>query len=357
MYRIPRRLATIMSAEVNWNLFDEIQHNVIHSDREPSRSISPETGARECEFCTGKNFVYEDGYCCCTQCGGIAEDVVIHSKELSYASETSKQQVRVGMPVNPLLPTSSLGSVIAAKGRYNPTTKKMCQYHQWNSMPYKERSLWSVYNRIMNKARRGGISNVLIDEAKSIYKNLSEVNISRGSNRNGLIAACVYVSCKRNNVPRSVKEIAAMFDLTVPELTKGAKRLHDIMNRCRKQIHHKSADDISTTVKTTGAADFIARFCSSLEMPPNIIQLCRSVAQRATDLGIVDENTPPSVASGCIFLVVQIVPTAETPISKKSISSACNISEVTIGKCYKKLYPYRSYLIAEEEAKQFNISL
>lgn len=344
--------------DVNWNLFDEIQNSTRSAcDTEPSRSISPEAGIRQCEFCSSKTFVFEDGYCCCTHCGGIAEDVMMHSKELSFASETSKQQVRVGLPVNPLLPTSSLGSVIASKGKFNPTTKKMCQYHQWNSMPYKERSLWSVYNKIMNKARRGGISNILIDEAKSIYKSLSEVNISRGSNRNGLIAACVYVSCKRNNVPRSVKEIAAMFDLSVPELTKGAKRLHDIMNRCRKQIHHKSADDISMTVKTTGAADFIERFCSSLNMPAHIVQFSRNVAQRATELGIVDENTPPSVASGCIFMVVQMVPMLGSRISKKNISKACNISEVTIGKCYKKLYPYRSYLITEEEIKKFNVTM
>ena len=182
------------------------------------------------------------------------------------------------------------------------------------------------------------------------------MNISRGSNRNGLIAACIYVSCKRNNVPRSVKEVAAMFDLTVPELTKGAKRLHEIMNMCRKQIHHTTANtEHSTTVKTTGAADFIDRFCSSLELTPDIIDLCRHVANTATELGIVDENTPPSVASGCIFLVAQMISCLKCTVTKKNISTACNISEVTIGKCYKKLYPYRSYLFTEEHAAKYDI--
>lgn len=355
---------------MNWNLFDDFEKQTRKGVRRKKSTSPPPNSSQNqnqnqsqnqkqtCMYCGSSNFIYDDGCCCCTKCGGIAEEVIIHSKEHSFVSDSTRQMVRVGMPANPLLPTSSLGSVISAKGKYVPAMKKMCQYHQWNSMPYKERSLWTVYTRIMNKAKRGGISNVLIDEAKSIYKNLSEVNISRGSNRNGLIAACVYVSCKRNNVPRSVKEIADMFDLTVPELTKGAKRLHEIMNMCRKQIHHTTGNqETSTTVKTTDASDFIDRFCSSLNVSSDVINLCMTVSRKASDLGIVDENTPPSVASGCIYLVMHVIPSLRTSITKKNISEACKISEVTIGKCFKKLFPYRTYLFSKEEISYFGVVL
>tara|TARA_B110000881_G_C18578605_1_gene520212 strand:- start:1082 stop:2128 length:1047 start_codon:yes stop_codon:yes gene_type:complete len=337
----------------DWAVFDRLTKPCIENKCGLQTNTQIEN---TCDHCRSTQFIYEDGLCCCTQCGAVADDIMFHSKEQSFASDTTRQMVRVGMPTNPLLPTSSLGSVISSKGKRTPAMKKMCQYHQWNSMPYRERSLWTVYNKIMNKAKRGGISNLLINEAKSIYKSLSEVSISRGSNRNGLIAACVYVSCKRNNVPRSVKEIAQMFDLTVPELTKGAKKLHEIMNMCHKQIHHtNSIVNLSTTVKTTGAADFIDRFCSSLNVGPDIIKLCTTVANSATDIGIVDENTPPSVASGCIFLVTQTIPSLRNKITKKNISEACNISEVTIGKCFKKLFPYRSYLFTKEDVLNFGV--
>jgi len=389
------------SEDKYWEIFDAFNTDTQRNTTSPTSDVvakgrngesgsenSMETITHICSYCQNSDFIFEDGLCCCKQCGGISEDVLMHSKEHSFSSDKSKQVVRVGMPENPLLPSSSLGSVISARGKYMPAMKKMCQYHKWNSMPYKERSLWNVYNKIMEKAHRGGISNALIDEAKSIYKNLSEVNISRGSNRNGLIAACVYVSCKRNNVPRSVKEIAHMFNLTVPELTKGAKKLHEVMNLCRKQIHHtknvsssantnakrdshkkndsneskkeKTEFDVdlsSITVKTTNAGDFMERFCSSLNMAPEIIQLCIRVADAATDLGIVDENTPPSIASGCIFLVIQVMPSIKNSISKKSISLSCNISEVTIGKCLKKLFPYRTYLFTKEDIDRFGIVL
>ena len=46
------------------------------------------------------------------------------------------------------------------------------------------------------------------------------------------------------------------------------------------------------------------------------------------------DNTPPAMASGCIYLLIKL---KDLDISKKNISDKCNISEVTINKCYKKL--------------------
>ena len=52
------------------------------------------------------------------------------------------------------------------------------------------------------------------------------------------------------------------------------------------------------------------------------------------DLNIISENTPPSIAAGCIFYFIK---EGNINISKKDISEVCKISEVTINKCTKKL--------------------
>ena len=49
---------------------------------------------------------------------------------------------------------------------------------------------------------------------------------------------------------------------------------------------------------------------------------------------IISENTPPSIAAGCIFYFIK---EGDINISKKDISEVCKISEVTINKCTKKL--------------------
>ena len=51
-------------------------------------------------------------------------------------------------------------------------------------------------------------------------------------------------------------------------------------------------------------------------------------------MNLIYDNTPPAMATGCIYLLLQL---KNSDISKKVISENCNISEVTINKCYKKL--------------------
>ena len=64
-----------------------------------------------------------------------------------------------------------------------------------------------------------------------------------------------------------------------------------------------------------------------MEIIKDISNICKS-------LNLVYDNTPSAMASGCIYLLLQL---KKIDISKKMISDNCNISEVTINKCYKKL--------------------
>ena len=50
---------------------------------------------------------------------------------------------------------------------------------------------------------------------------------------------------------------------------------------------------------------------------------------------IISENTPPSIAAGCIFYYIK--KNSLENITKKNISDICKISEVTINKCTKKI--------------------
>ena len=71
-------------------------------------------------------------------------------------------------------------------------------------------------------------------------------------------------------------------------------------------------------------------------------------------LDIVDENTPPSISAGTIYLVLSL---CNIEINKKDISKACKISEVTISKCFKKLYQSRDKLIPIMAIDKYNIAL
>jgi transcription initiation factor TFIIB len=80
--------------------------------------------------------------------------------------------------------------------------------------------------------------------------------------------------------------------------------------------------------------DFIDRFSSKLALSENERKIIHKVALICETEKIISDNTPPSMASGCIYLYCKI---KNNKITKKDISDICKISEVTINKCFKKL--------------------
>ena len=275
------------------------------------------------------NYQSFNGQIKCKVCSNIISNIIDNPEWRYYGNKDSKMgdPTRCGMPVNNLLPESSVGSTVSFKGN-NKTMSQIRKYQQWNGMPYKERSLYKVFLKIQGICERNHISSKIISESKSLYSIISETKISRGSNREGIIAACVYFACKQCNVPRSSTEISEIFDLNKTTMTKGIKKCQEIifMNKNNKDRLSKS-DSIKPS-------DFIERFCNKLDIDENNTSSILKICNIAIENDIISENTPPSIASGCIYYYIK---KKNINKSKKDLSEVCLISEVTINKCCKKL--------------------
>ena len=291
-----------------------------------------------CFSCNDTNLINDNGRIICKKCGNINCDIIDTNPEWRYyGSEDSKYSdpTRVGLPTNALLPQSSLGSTISFKYGESYEMKKIRNYHLWNAMPYKERSLYNVFDSIQVRALNHGIPLCIIEEAKNLYKQISDVRIHRGSNRCGIIASCIYKACRLQDSPRSAKEIADMFKLNISHMTKGCKKFEEIinMNICNNNTMNNNI---------TKSSDFVQRFCSKLNIGTNICHLCIHVCDKSEEYNLVSKCIPPSIAAGSIFLICTLL---KINITKKEISQTCQISEVTISKCYKKLYNYQEHII------------
>ena len=313
-----------------WSIFDSLP-KVTESDCKSS------TGCN----CDGDDVVLDDGNYICKKCNTIVERFIDMQAEWRYYgcddSKTS-DPTRCGMPVNALLPNSSIGSLISNQYNESYDMKIIRKYHMWNSMSYKERSLYSIFDTITVCAANNGIPNSIIEEAKVFYKQLSESKISRGDNRSGLIASSIYMSCKSAKVPRSTKEIAKIFNLKPKTMTKGCKKFQEIMN---------------IDVDSSCSVDFIQRFSSKFDIHQDIKALCTHVIRVADELNIVTDNTPPSIAAAALYLCSQA---CDVGLTKKELADACEISQVTLTKCFKKLHTYRAMLFPPEAIDKYNIS-
>ena len=309
-----------------------------------------EGGNNKCdkeECCKLKeNYQNDNGTITCKECSNIITNICNNPEWRYYGSKDNKNNdpTRCGMPINSILPESSVGSSVSYSSN-SPSMVQIRKYQQWSGMPYKERSLYKVFLTIQNTCLVNNIPSIIIEEAKSIYSIISKTKISRGSNRQGIIAACVYFACKECRVPRSSQEIADIFDLNKNTMTKGIKKCQEIIYMNKQNKHRLSKSE------PTRPCDFIHRFCNRLKISEEDTQLIVKICELAISKNIISENTPPSVASGCIYYFIKKKKLIEEErmnqsgiksynygknelgISKKLISDICKISEVTINKC------------------------
>ena len=154
---------------------------------------SLETKQIETTKCCEKeeNMMAEDGIVKCKCCGNTIYNICDNPEWRFYGANSSTKktdQTRCGMPINKLLPQSSLGSTISYSSN-NKTLHHIRKYQQWNSMPYKERSRYKIFLEIQRNCKENHIPEKIISEAKSLYTIISTTKISRGANRKGIIAA------------------------------------------------------------------------------------------------------------------------------------------------------------------------
>ena len=182
---------------------------------------------------------------------------------------------------------------------------------------------------------------MIIEHAKQLFKTVDEHQLFRGQNKEGLIADCVYRACKDKGVPRSIKEIAVIFGINEQVMTKG--------NRCFTKVWNKMQNDTSVHLPPQSnrpmclsqPTDYVERFCSPLRIEPTAVAACMAVARTVQNSRLVSDNTAPSVAAAVIFYVVSA---RGLSVTKEDIARASKKSEVTIGKCYKKLLLYDEHL-------------
>jgi len=332
-----------------WNAFESVENKgkklelLYESQNLRQREV--------CDLCNSAVSYTQQKLLTCSNpsCAVVYKDVLDETAEWRYygADDNSMSDpTRCGMPINPLLKESSYGCKVICGGRSSYEMRKIRRYTEWQSMPYKEKSQYDEFETIKLMSRNAGIPKIIVDEALRQHKKLSEEKTFRGDNRDGIIAASIYIAARIHKYPRTAKEIASIFHLDNTSATKGCKNAVNLLNKMEK-------DDVSSDkthfYKTTPTA-FIERYCSKLGLNKELTKVCLFVAHKISQKNLIPENTPHSVAAGIVYFVAQ---TCNLNVSKKNVNKCSEISEVTINKCYKKLDKFKEDLIPQIILKKY----
>jgi transcription initiation factor TFIIB len=338
---------TISQAEKSrlWDIFDT-EKTTQAKLNQPQTEIECVYEHKEqglCHLCNSVLVIMEDGFPTCTNsaCSVIYTDTLDYSPEWRFYGADDKNSAdptRCGNPINPLLVESSFGCKVMASSNLSYEMKKIRKWTEWQSMPHKEKSLYNEFQFITIMAQNAGIPKILIDDAISIHKDISEQKMFRGLNRDGIKAASIYISCRLNGCPRTAHEIAEIFSLDKTSATNGCSMAVNILHNIERSV------DLSqqTELQMTTPSSFIERYCSKLNMNMELTMLCKFIANKLEQNNIITDNTPHAIAAGIVYFISYY---CNMNVSKTNIKQISGVSDVTINKCFKKMDAIRDTLL------------
>ena len=299
--------------------------------------IQKEEDSNMCISCKSTNISIDDkeGHNVCLDCGVINN--LILDKNPTFNKDNEEMSSSYGCPTNYFYPKSALGTKIKCKG-YN----KMSILQRQGQMPYKEKSLMEELQKIQDKCIKYNITQSIIDSAKILYKKINDSKHTKGTrkgknrimrciNRKSMIAACLFYACKVQKEPRSPKEIADIYSLEIKHVNRGYRKFMDLID----------VNEFILNFTSSKASDFITRFANKLDIDKKYIDIAIDISKNIHYLDLASTHEPPSVAAGCILLVQNIY---SLNITKKQISNVFSISDVTISKTYRRIYPFHKII-------------
>ncbi|AEC10009.1 putative transcription factor TFIIB, Cyclin-like superfamily [Arabidopsis thaliana] len=278
----------------------------------------------------------------CSECGLVLESHSIDetSEWRTFANESSNSDPnRVGGPTNPLLADSALTTVIAkpngSSGDFLSSSLGRWQNRNSNS----DRGLIQAFKTIATMSERLGLVATIKDRANELYKRLEDQKSSRGRNQDALYAACLYIACRQEDKPRTIKEICVIANGATK---KEIGRAKDYIVKTLGLEPGQSVD-----LGTIHAGDFMRRFCSNLAMSNHAVKAAQEAVQKSEEFDI--RRSPISIAAVVIYIITQLSDDKKT---LKDISHATGVAEGTIRNSYKDLYPHLSKIAPSWYAKE-----
>merc|ERR1712029_16405 len=187
----------------------------------------------------------------------------------------------------------------------------------------------NAFRIIAGMADRINLTKTIVDRANVLFKMVSDGKHLKGRSNDAIAAACLYIACRQEGVPRTFKEIVAVSTVSKKEI-----------GRCFKLI--LKAHDTSVDLITTG--DFMSRFCVTLTLSREVQKAATCIAKKAVDLDIVPGRSPISVAAAAIYMASQA---SDDKRAQREIAEIAGVADVTIRQSYKLMLPRAAELFPE----------
>lgn len=279
----------------------------------------------------------------CPECGLVVGDRTIDVssewRTFSNKDEGDKDRSRVGGVENPLLDGGLSTAISGDLGVMYDEDGKL-KYRNKMQLSAADRNKINAFREIENMAHKINLTQDIISSAMEIYKRVYESKALKGKNSDAIIAASVYIACRKEGVPRTFKEICAVSRISKKEIGRVFKAMVNVLEE---------------DLKTVNAKDLLARFCANLQLPLPVRKLANHICSKALEKYILPGKSHVTVAAATIYMAAcaldfhdSVSLSEKKPSAGPSISDVTGVADQTIRSTYKILFPHVKLLFPED---------
>jgi transcription initiation factor TFIIB len=299
-----------------------------------SRLLKQERALEKCPKC-GKSRMVTDGTgseLYCANCGLVLKDKIVELRpEWRRFSEDGKDdRSRTGIPTSITMHDMGLATVIGTanrdaagrslSGSMKSTVDRMRTWDRRSQVHEStDRNLRQALSELRRLSERLSVSEAVTEKAAYFYRKALERNLVRGRSITAIIAASLYAACRDGEIPRTLKDVAAVSNVKKKDLARSYRLLHREMD-----LRMPVADP----------ARCVSAIASRAKMREKTQRRAREILLMAREARISAGKDPMGLAASALYVACTLEGEEKT---QKDVAEAARVTEVTIRNRYKGL--------------------
>ncbi len=292
-------------------------------------------GHQRCPRC-GKASLAEDansGEFYCTNCGFVLKERLEETRaewRSFQDSEGGENRARTGMPTSITSFDMGLSTVIGSSNRdasgsslSGHMKSTMDRVRLWDKRSQAstsfDRNLRQAFNEMKMFAEKLAVRDEVIERSAYIYRKAVEAGVTRGRSIIQISAAALYAACRDMEVPRTLKDVAAVSNVSKKDLARSYRILVKEMD-----LQMPVPDPVKS----------VSRIASRAGVDERTKRRALEILVKAHQKEIVAGKDPMGLAAAALYVASTLNANGKT---QKDIADAAAITEVTLRNRYKGL--------------------
>lgn len=299
---------------------------------------------KKCPECQSTNLYNnkDKGEIVCRACG-----LVIDSKNISLGKEwrdfdegEDSEMKRSGAPTSYTKYDLGMGTSIGSESDTFSLDKKqrykLQRLKRWQKRlsTVMEKNLKIALGELRRLSSYLNLPTSIEEEAGKIYTEAVQKNLVRGRSIESVVAGVVYAACRRQNIPRTLDEIAEASGIDKKEIGRSYRYV---------------TRELKIKILPSNPVDYISRFASVLNYSPQTQSRGIEILSQALSLELTSGRGPIGIAAAALYIAGLLEGERKT---QRDISQVSGVTEVTIRNRYKEII---TKLNLEDEIKKIKI--